>query len=547
MNGQNNRPVPVKKARRVVSLWLPNFPIDRANLARRRDRSPDPVAQVTALKEQSALRVAAADPRAQAAGIFPGMLLADARALAPDLQVHEASPADDLRFLAQLADWCGQYSPWTAPEVTGEVGESGYGIWLDVTGCDHLFGGEEALLANLVERVGELGFMARAAMADTPGTAWAAVRYGLPLGEAILVTKPGKVRDVLRRLPVAALRFSPEICAGLERLGLRQAGDLFDLPRGPLVARFGDILIRRVDQALGRQPEPINPQNPPPRYRARLSFAEPIGKLEDLEEATRHLLKLLCGQLEQAGRGLRRLDVSFFRVDGSLTRLGIGTSGATRNATHLLRLLKEHLTSVDAGFGIETITAGALRDAELEADQLKLTDVSRRTFKQVHAGEETMETLTDRLANRLGRRSVRRLRPRNGYMPEKAVRSVPYGEFGSRNGAGDGQWFVNRRRPLSLFAKPEPIEVIAPVPDDPPLMFRWRRIVHRIAVSDGPERIAPDWWEMTSPDLGEEVQSRDYYQVEDTAGDRFWVYRSGVYRGVESAANAQWYLHGLFA
>ena len=539
----------VKKQRRVISLWLPNFSIDRANISRGSDKRPEDVPQVTVIKEQSALRIAAADPQAQASGIFPGMPLTDARALEPALKIHEADHAADLAFLARLADWCGHYSPWTAPDVTGEAGENGYGIWLDVTGCDHLFGGEEALLNGIVARLNSLGFAARAAVADTPGTAWAAVHYGLIQGERVLVTKPGKVRDILRRLPVAALRFSPEICAGLDRLGLRHGGDLFDLPRGPLVVRFGEILIRRVDQALGRQSEPISPQHPPPRYRARMSFAEPVGKSEDIEEACRQLLKTLCQQMERAGRGVRRLEAACYRVDGSLAHVSIGTSRATRNAPHLLRLLSEHFESIDAGFGIETVVVGALQTDQLFADQLNLSDVPQRMFNRSQTAAESMASLVDRVANRVGHRNVHSLAPRNSYVPERAVRRTPYAEQTKPlAGHPPARWFNNRPRPLSLFDTPQLIEVVAPIPDDPPVLFRWRRVLHRVVVSGGPERIGPEWWELAESTHKKDPLPRDYYQVEDADGDCFWLYRSGLYQATNpSAATPKWYLHGLFS
>jgi len=479
------------------------------------------------------------------------MPLTDARALEPALQIHEANHAADLAYLARLADWCGHYSPWTAPDVTGEAGENGFGIWLDVTGCDHLFGGEEELLNSVVSRLNDFGFMARAAVADTPGTAWAAVHYGLGQGETVLVTKPGKVRDILRRLPAAALRFSPETCLGLDRLGLRYAGDLFDLPRGPLVARFGEILIRRVDQALGRQSEPISPQNPVSRYRARMSFAEPVGKSEDIAEACRHLLKSLGQQLERAGRGVRRLEAICYRVDGSLSRISIGTSSATRNGPHLLRLLSEHFDSIDAGFGIETIVLGALRTDQLFADQLSLSEAPQRVFSRSQTATESMAALVDRVANRIGHGSVHRLAPKNSYVPERAMRRMPYVErTGDQPSDPLKRWFTNRPRPLSLFDMPQPIEVVAPIPDDPPVLFRWRRVLHRIVVSGGPERIGPEWWEATrtGPKRKEDLQPRDYYQVEDADGDRFWLYRSGLYQtGNSSAPTPRWYLHGLFS
>jgi protein ImuB len=477
------------------------------------------------------------------------MPLTDARALEPTLQIHEADHAADLAFLARLADWCGHYSPWTAPDITGEAGENGFCIWLDITGCDHLFGGEYDMLSSVVARLNDFGFMARAAVADTPGTAWAAVHYGLSQGETILVTKPGKVRDTLRQLPAAALRFSAEICSGLDRLGLRYAGDLFDLPRGPLVARFGDILIRRVDQALGLQSEPISPQGPVARHRARMSFADPVGKREDVAEACRQLLRTLSQQLERAGRGVRRLEAVCYRIDGSLARISIGTSRATRNVPHLLRLLSKHFDSIDAGFGIETVVLGALRTDQLFADQLSLSEAPQRIFNRSHTATESMAALVDRVSNRIGHGSVHRLSPKNSYVPERATQRLPYAEHTHvKPGNPLERWFTNRPRPLSLFDMPQPIDVVAPIPDDPPVLFRWRRVVHRIVASGGAERVGPEWWGTSGSGRKGDSQPRDYYQVEDADGDRFWLYRSSLYQaGSPSAPAPRWYLHGLFS
>jgi protein ImuB len=278
-----------------------------------------------------------------------------------------------------------------------------------------------------------------------------------------------------------------------------------------------------------------------------MSFAEPVGKSEDVAEACRQLLKTLSQQLERAGRGVRRLEAVCYRIDGSLARISIGTSRATRNVPHLLRLLSEHFDSIDAGFGIEAIVLGALKTEQLFADQLSLSEEPQRAFNRSHTATESMSALVDRVANRVGQGSVHRLSPKNSYVPERAIQRLPYSE--KAHGSPDDpleRWFTNRPRPLSLFDMPQPIEVVAPIPDDPPVLFRWRRVVHRIVVSGGPERIGPEWWEM--PGRKDDSQPRDYYQVEDADGDRFWLYRSGLYQaGSPSAPTPRWYLHGLFS
>ena len=444
------------------------------------------------LKEQGGLRVAAVNPAAQAAGLGPGLPLSDARALQPDLKVTPAEPAKDIRALAALADWCGRYTPWTAPEAGGDAGESGGGVWLDISGCAHLFGGEADLLEDLIGRMHGLGYAARAAAADTPGAAWAVARFGMPGGQETVIVPPGGARKALADLPVAALRLSPKVVEGLTRLGLRRAGDLYDLPRGPLVTRFGESLIRRVDQALGRAGEPISPRALPPAYRARLSFAEPVGRTEDVEAAARQLLATLCRDLERDGRGARRLELLCYRVDGETLPITIGTSRPVRDADHLWRLFREHFGSIDAGFGIDVMVLGARVTEALAAEQAGLANHAGRG-RRAAAGqiapdegpEARMSPLVDQLANRLGAANVVRLAAHESHLPERAVYAVPVlkaGRGGRRRTWGSGPvWFVNRPRPVSLFHPPQPVEAMAPVPDDPPVMFRWRRVVHRVA------------------------------------------------------------------
>jgi protein ImuB len=145
-------------------------------------------------------------------------------------------------------------------------------------------------------------------------------------------------------------------------------------------------------------------------------------------------------------------------------------------------------------------------------------------------------SLADRLANRLGVSNVVRLAPFDSHVPERAMRRVPIFEP-----VRTGAWPELGKRPIRLLAPPDPIEAMAPVPDDPPVLFRWRRLVHRVRHAEGPERVAAEWWRTPDASGG---GMRDYYRVEDEAGHRFWLYRDGLY---SPNAPARWFLHGLFA
>jgi protein ImuB len=521
------------------------------------------------------LRIAAVDAAARAGGVRPGMALADARALCPALAAEPADPPADRRALSALADWCRRYTPWTAvdPDTShpGEYG-GGAGLLLDASGCAHLVGGEEALLGDLVGNLKSLGFTARAAVAGSIGAAWAIARFA---SAAAAVVPDGGVAEALAPLPVAGLRLPPDLSAALHRVGLRRIGDLPPLPRGPLAARFGEALLRRLDQATGRLDEPLSPRMPQPALLARLAFAEPIGRSEDVARALDYLLVDLCARLQAAGLGARRLELAAFRTDGTVVRAAIGTSRPTRAPPHLRRLFREALEQIDAGFGIEAATLSALVVDPLAPTQAAL-DPQRRS-----GNAESLAELIDRLGNRLGGTAVVRLTPHPSHVPERACWEVPATtglptpltpplprrrekeDFPGggcpvdraekprlRAGkkaeapAGGEEHRSRQPRPLHLLATPEPIEVIAPVPDGPPVLFRWRRTRYLIARAEGPERIGPEWW-LTDGGHGAESLSRirDYYRAEDTCGLRFWIYREGVYRPDRPP---RWYLHGVF-
>jgi protein ImuB len=499
--------------RRVLSVWLPRLPVER--LAR---RGVGGRLFVVVSGERGRQTVVAADPAAEDAGIAPGMALADARAVLPGLRAAESEPEADARALDGLADWCGRYTPRVGLDPPD-------GLLLDVTGCAHLFGGETGLLADLAGRLRGFGYSCRLALADTPSAAAALARFG---PEHVLRVPPGGGKAALAGLPMAALRLPAETTALLRRLGLRRIGDLYPLPRAPLARRLGAAVVRRLDQALGLAAEPVSPRRPVPAHEARLAFAEPISERRSIEEALGRLLGRLCAGLERAGQGARRLDLACFGTDGRVGRLSIGTSRPSRDPTHLARLFAERLGRLEPGHGFEVMSLLAAAEP-LSAVQIALAGSG--------AGEGAppdLAELVDRLGNRLGLDSVRCLLPRESWWPERAVAPVP-APVPPRLSVR--AWPADRPRPVRLLARPEPVEVTAPVPDDPPVMFRWQGRVHRVRRADGPERIEPEWW-------FEAGEMRDYYRVEDTEGARFWIYRAGLHH---PGRPARWFLHGMFA
>jgi protein ImuB len=556
---------------RILSLWLPHLSTDR--LERHPDRHGRPERRAVSGSSLAGggpssdrlratfdstggtHRLVAVDAAAQAAGLAPGMTLADARALLPALEAHQADPEADRRLLERLLGWAERYTPHLAIDRSFPE-EAGGGLWLDVTGCAHLFGGEEALLADLAEGLACQGLTARIAIADHPGTAWALARFA---ARDRSVAAPGGARVALAPLPVAALRLPADQVLMLERLGLATIDNLHPLPRQALVARFGEQLVLRLDQALGRIAEPISPAPAARAHRAELVFAEPIGHAEALHALTRRLLGELCAGLEAACLGARRLTLALYRVDATTGTVGIGTSRPERDPRRLFRLFEDKLGRIDPGFGIER--------AILEAAVVEPLLPAPVAWRQMGAGDldapRDLAPLVDRLAGRLGEKAVVRLVPRPSHIPERAQKTVPALFSGTtarpgRATAGAAAATAELAapavapvfctdtpaRPLRLLTRAEPIEAVAPLPDEPPVLFRWRRAVHKVARSCGPERLAPEWW--LEPDSDPDAVSRDYFAVEDEKGGRFWLYREGLWR--DGAALApRWYLHGLFA
>ena len=492
------------------------------------------------------------------------MRLADARALVPDLVTTPGEPQADQRLIETIAGWCDRYTPWVAIDpLGGALAEEGAeacsaggfggdaGLLLDVSGCAHLFGqdeaGERALLADLVARLTRLDFTCRAAMADTAGAAWALARYAERQAD-LFCPRHGQ-RDALASLPVEGLRLSAPILETFLKLGLRRISDLYLLPRAPLTRRFGDLPLTRLDQALGARDEVLEPRRTVPAFRTRLSFAEPIGRPEDIAAATSRLMAALCRQFEQAGVGARKLEISLYRVDGSVDRTAIGTSRPNRDNPKLMKLFEERLGELDPGFGVELMILAA---PEVEAWSGTQDVLPEAGALALSLGADGTIDLADRLALRLGAENVVRLLPRDSHLPERVQVAVSV----SSKPAADGAWQrlagLKGARPTRLLQRPEPIEVTAFVPDDPPSVFHWHRHAHRIVRAEGPERIADEWWrprpDGSRPPAGTLPPVRDYDRVEDDDGGRFWLFRDGPYQlAANGQPTARWFLHGFCA
>jgi protein ImuB len=463
------------------------------------------------------IEIAAACPGALALGLKAGIPLTQARILVPGLDVRASEPEADAAFLRRLALFAARR--WTPRAAVADPAS----LFLDLSGVCHLHGGERRMCERILAFCARLGFVARIAVAGTYGAAHALVRRS---DEAIALCPAGGEAEAIASFPLEALRLEEHVLNAAHRLGISSIGELIALPRGPLNRRFGDTLVRRLDQALGRAAEPFDPIVSEEVPCATLRLLEPIATAEAIEQVLSDLMARLVFLLEQQGLAVRALNLMCERVDGSAQQVGIGTARATRDGRHLLHLLKPKIEEIDPGFGIEAMHLVAVRCEPLGPQPIESELTGEQPFDLV--------PLVDRLIGRLEARRLFRWSAVESDVPERSCRRV-----GPLKAVVDWpRW----PRPVRLLSPPEPVEkVVALLPDGPPRRFTWRGRSHLVRRADGPERIHGEWWKRS----GEADAVRDYFQVEDEDGRRFWLYRRGD--GVDPrTGDLSWWLQGAF-
>jgi protein ImuB len=503
---------------RVVSLYLPTWPTDR--LRRKMGAAAPDASLPLVLVSQTGRRreVTAANAAAIETGLRIGMPATKAQALVKELVIHHADPVADTEALERLAVWALRYSPIVAADRPD-------GLIVDATGASHLHGGEVTMLTDMISRLETVGIAARAAMADTRGAAHALARFA---ARPSLVVPERESADRIKPLPIAALRLAADMVDDLRKLGFERIADLLATPRAPLTLRFGPELGRRMDQATGQTGEPIEPVRTPDIIEAQQLFAEPIGAAETIARYVAKLTVKLCAELESRGLGARRLDLLFGLVDNRVQAIRVGTAQPVRDFKRLTRLLCDKIEKVDPGFGIEI-----MRLAATAAEPF----VTRQAISSlVDEPEADVSGLIDILSNRVGETRLYRYAPVASDVPERSVHRISAAS--PDMGAG---WPTHWPRPARLLAPPEPIETVALLPDHPPVNFTWRGTRRRVRRADGPERVFGEWWKRDA----ELIAVRDYFQVEDDAGERFWIFRAGD--GEDSATGShKWFMHGIF-
>lgn len=459
--------------------------------------------------------VKAANILAHTQGVGPGMAVADARAIIPALEVMDDLEALPAKLLNNIGEWSIRFTPVVGIDPPD-------GLLLDVTGCAHLWGGERIYLTEICKRLTGFGYDVRVAMADTIGAAWGHARFGK--GDPII--EQGEQTAALLPLPATAIRISAEVSQRLEKLGLRQISSFIQMPRPSLRRRFGEQLLHRLDQALGTRVEEVIPLHPVELYQERLLSIEPIVTATGIHIALKKLLEVLCRRLQKEEKGLRVALFKCYRVDGKMEQLTIGTNRPSSNPLHLFKLFEIKIDTIEPALGIELFI--------LEAPQVEDTVIVQDKLWQDKAGlaDTELAELLDRIEGKVGAGHIQRFVPAEHYWPERSFKLAS-----SIDEKVQTEWKADRPRPLQMLSQPALIEVTAPIPDYPPMLFRYKGKLHKILKADGPERIEPEWWM-------QQGQHRDYYAVEDEEGQRYWLFRLGHY---DAAKTYQWFMHGFFA
>ncbi|MFA4867918.1 MAG: DNA polymerase Y family protein [Pedobacter sp.] len=500
--------------RRFVSIWFRQLLADW-QLIRRPELIDVPF--VFSAPDHGRMMITAVSSLAAEAGVEAGMRAADAKAICPGLEVLDDKPERPRNLLRGLGEWCVRYSPIVAIDEFGMDG-----LLLDVSGCTHLWGGEREYLKEIVSRLKSKGYTVSVAIADTPGAAWAVSHF---CKVTPLIPVGGHPEALLGLVP-EALRLENTVLAKLRKLGFYQIKSFIGMPRSVLRRRFGEGFLLRLAQALGTEDEVLLPLQVPVPFRERLLCLEPIKTRTGIEIAITKMLESLCKRMQAEGKGLRTGVLTGYRIDGKVVQVVIGTSGASHSLSHLFKLFQLKIDQIRPGLGIELFVLDAPKVDDVQVPQEEMWTT------KPGLDDQSVIRLLDRVAGRVGAEVIHRYLPATRYWPERAVLRA-----GSISEKRATNWRVEQPRPTELLKRPDPIEVMALIPDHPPKFFIYKGIRHQVIKADGPERIEREWW----LDVGEH---RDYYQVEDDQGARYWLFRSGHYGADQKY---QWFIHGFFA
>jgi protein ImuB len=472
-----------------IALILPDLPLQACT------RGVDEPGELAIIDHHPRQRVVAATAAALARGIQPGLGMAAALAIAPDLQLKDRDRNAEHHTLIQLATWAG----WCTPCVSLDPPDA---LLLEVSRSLRLFGGLIALVDRLRHGAMRLGLDIRLAAAPTPLAAhWLAKARP----DTFVLGTPHWWRG-LDPLPVGLLTEGTTVSQTtlelLHGIGMHTLGDIARLPSNGLARRAATSVVQTLELARGERPDPRPWHIPPPCFTSRLVLPAPVSTTEPLLFASRRLVAELVGWLTARHAAVDRCNLHLEHDNASESVLHITTAQPQRDEERFIMLLREQLALFKLRSPVE-----ALR---LSAD----TPVIRagRTpdmFGDAEQARDAASLLLERLRARLGHDAVHSVRPWPEHRPERAWRTAEPGT--AYKPCPDKQPL----RPIWLLSEPRPIASL-----------------RALILLSGPERIESGWWD------GADVR-RDYYIARAPRTGRWWIFQRLDPPG-------GWYLHGYF-
>ncbi len=486
------------------------------------------------------------------------MTLAQAKALRADVEYGPYRPDLDEKTLEALARYMQRFTPTVATETQDVADDESLRasvpsclrafLYLDLSGCEHLFGGLEAIVRQIGQSMHDLRIPTILGVGPTAGAAHA-ITF-LPATDPKARTRIRMIiprnEKAVEQAPLAGLRLPPEILESLHHLGLETIADLRALSRDALVPRFGNIVLQRMNQLQGTLAEPLIPLTWSTPIEARFDFDGSVADPMALEQVFRNLLGEVLPELERRGEGIRELEVTLAR-DPSWRKMNeavlpaqftLNVSRPSRDTKAILNLYRCAFEQLPLKAQKQSKSSLYSRnfDAGFTNLQIKVTRAQRLPHRQVALeranapDEHGWQNTLDLIRTRLGENAIEQAQLQEAYVPEKAFKRIP---ASAHEAVEETERQVASSRPLHLLA-PEELRVMSAPSHDAdgvPLTFNFDGAVHRLIYAVGPERIAGQWWEG-------HTKTRDYFDVADDAGQRFWIFRV--------QETGKWYMHGTF-
>jgi protein ImuB len=518
---------------RIACILVPNFPIAAIMRA-----NPELLRTPFAISNTMAphAELIAVSTRARKLGVYPGMTIAQARSIIPELAVVNHSEAAETSAMDALADAAESISPLVEKGGDGRV-------WLDLAGLERLMGSEEAIAAELEKHVGQVGMEASVGIASNKEIALLAARCG-----GLRVIDPGEEGDFLNWLPLDMLGLDASDAGDIEdtlaRWGIRRLGELARLDPDAIGSRLGKRGVELIRIARGENPARLIPRRPVEIFTEALELDYGIETIEPLGFVMKPMLERLCERLKLRGLVAGDMMLSFGLIDHRNFSRRVAIGAPSNDARAMLAMVTLSLENLAPGAAVETI--------RIDVEPRKPRAAQADMFLPPAPAPDRLELTIARLSALCGPENVGSLRAEDSHRVE-AVRLEKFAPPPPRPLDLNGDVDAKSIAQLTIRAVRPPLEVEVLLSRGAPEFVRGANLGARVVSIAGPWRRAGEWWsgaeDAPSPQLVNVTQSqlakktngnfrRDYYELALADG--------GVYRVYRDLNSAQWFVDGIY-